>query len=346
MNAAKFFQIKQVGGPEALQISELPIPEPKPGEVRIKVEAIGLNRAESLYQSGYYLYPPKIDSIPGYEAAGIIDAIGSDVTGFQLGERVSTIPAFSMQDYGVYGEYAIVPAHAVSNYPENLTVEEATSIWMQYVTAYGGLIHYGNLKQGDYVLITAATGGLGVAAIQIARMVGAISIATTRKESKRAFLETLQPDHIIVTESEDLTEKVTSITNGRGVDVIFDAVLGQQLNTLAEIAAPGGNIIAYGALASDAVTNTPYPLLTALQKGLDIRGYTLFQLTYWPVKFSQAQPYDPIAYPKAITFVREGLETGQLKPIIDRVFPFEQMADAHRYLLGDQQSGKVVVKVN
>jgi NADPH:quinone reductase len=344
MNSAKFFQLNQVGGPEVLEISELPIPEPKAGEVRIKVQAIGLNRAEALYTSGYYLYPPKIGSIPGYEAAGTIDAMGENVTGFNLGDRVSTIPAFSMQEYGVYGEYAIVPAHAVSHYPDNLTPEAASAIWMQYITAYGGLIHYGNLKKGDYVLITAATGGLGVAAIQIARMVGAISIATTRKESKREFLETLQPDHIIVTESADLAAQVMEITHGHGADLIFDAVLGQQINTLAEIAALGGTIIAYGALAPDAM-NTPYPLLTALNKGLSIRGYTLFELTNWPEKFSQSQPYDPVAYPQAIAFVFDGLKNEQLKPVIDRVFPFEQMADAHRYLLGDQQSGKVVVKV-
>jgi NADPH:quinone reductase len=344
MNTAKFFQLNQVGGPEVLKISELPIPNPASGEIRIKVQAIGLNRAEALYTAGFYLYPPRMGSIPGYEAAGVVDAIGADVTGFNLGDRVSTIPAFSMRDYGVYGEYAIVPAHAVSHYPEHLTPEEASAIWMQYVTAYGGLIHYGNLKAGDVVLITAATGGLGVAAIQIAKMVGATTIATTRKESKRSFLETLQPDHIIVTESEDLATRVMEITQGHGADLIFDAVLGQQINTLADIAAPGGTIIAYGALAPDAM-NTPYPLLTAIGKGLNIRGYTLFELTNWVEKFSKAQPYDPVAYPKAIAFVLEGLKTGQLKPILDRVFPFEQMADAHRYLLGDQQSGKVIVKI-
>lgn len=344
MNTAKFFQLNQVGGAEVLEISNLPIPDPKAGEVRIKVQAIGLNRAEALYMAGYYLYPPRLGSIPGYEAAGTIDAIGENVTGFNLGDRVSTIPAFSMQEYGVYGEYAIVPAYAVSHYPEILSPEAASAIWMQYITAYGGLIHYGNLKQGDYVLITAATGGLGVAAIQIAKMMGATAIATTRKETKRQFLEALQPDHIIVTESDDLATQVMKFTNGHGADLIFDAVLGQQITTLAEIAALGGTIIAYGALAPDAM-NTPYPLLAALNKGLSIRGYTLFELTNWAEKFSKAQPYDPVAYPKAIAFVLEGLKTEQLKPMIDRVFPFEQMADAHRYLLGDQQSGKVVVKV-
>ena len=115
MNTAKFFQLNQVGGPEVLKISELPIPQPQAGEVRIKVEAIGLNRAEALYTAGYYLYPPQMGSIPGYEAAGTIDAIGDNVTGFNQGDKVSTIPAFSMQKYGVYGEYAIVPAYAVSH---------------------------------------------------------------------------------------------------------------------------------------------------------------------------------------------------------------------------------------
>ncbi|MEM7592444.1 MAG: zinc-dependent alcohol dehydrogenase family protein [Cyanobacteria bacterium P01_A01_bin.83] len=345
MKTAKFYQLNRIGGAEAFEIKELSIPQPKTGEVRIKVEAIGINRAESLYQSGSYIYQPKIGSIPGYEAAGIIDAVGDDVEKFELGDRVSTIPAFSMQEYGVYGEYAIVPAYAVSHYPENLTVEEAASIWMQYITAYGALIHYGNLKQGDYVLLTAATGGLGVAAIQIARMVGAISIATTRKESKRKFLESQNSDRIIVTDSEDLETKVMEITEGQGTDLIFDAVLGKQLITLANIAKPGSSIIAYGALDPDALTTTIYPFQAAIGKGLDIRGYTLFELTYSPVRFSQTQPYDSVAYTEAIAFVKHGLETGQLKPIIDRVFPFEEMANAHRYLLDNQQQGKVVVRL-
>ena len=345
MTRAKVVRFHQIGGSEVLQIEELPIAEPGQNEVRIKVEAIGLNRAENFYHEGLYLYQPKLPSGLGYEAAGIVEAVGSNVSDITVGDRVSTIPAFSMTEYGVYGEYAIVPAYAVTHYPEELSVEEAVSIWMQYITAYGALIHYGKLKQGDYALFTAATGGLGVASIQIAKAVGAVSITTTRKQSKKSFLEDLGADHVIVTETEDMVSRVMEITNGHGIDLSFDAVLGQQLQALAEVAAFGGQIIAYGIMAKDGLTNTPYPALQAITKGLVIRGYTLFELTWSPKRFSKEQPFDPQTFSQAKQFVFDGLKSGKLKPIIDRVFPFEQIIEAHDYVESGQQAGKVVVKL-
>ncbi len=157
--------------------------------MRLKVEAIGLNRAEVGFRSGKYLeLPETFPSTLGYEAAGVIDAIGTGVTGFEIGDRVSTIPAFSMRKYGVYGESVIVPAAAVAHYPATLTPKAGTAIWMQYITAYGSLVEYGQVKAGDFVLITAASSSVGYAAIQIAKAAGAIAIATTRGSAKKQML--------------------------------------------------------------------------------------------------------------------------------------------------------------
>ena len=144
---AKGIRFFETGKAEVLKIKDLPIMNPKEGEVRIKVEAIGLNRAEIMFRKGQYLEDPVFPSPLGYEASGIVDAVGSGVNSVKPGDRVSTIPAFSMGLYSVYGESATVPEHAVAKYPESLSSIEGTSIWMAYLTAYGAIVEIGNVKK-------------------------------------------------------------------------------------------------------------------------------------------------------------------------------------------------------
>ncbi len=328
----KIVRFHQFGDADVLQLEELPITEPGKGEVRLKVEAIGLNRAEVMFRKGAYLEEPNsFPSTLGYEAAGVIDAVGEGVTELKIGDRVSTIPSFSMKNYGVYGESAIVPTFAVAKYPEKLSPQAGTAIWMQYITAYGALVEYGQIKSGDFVLISAASSSVGSAAIQITKAAGAIAIATTRGASKKQTLLDNGADYVIVTNDEDLTTRVMEITNGQGANIIFDPVAGSFLETLANAAARGATIFEYGALTSEP---TPFPLFTALQKGLKVQGYTLFEIAGDPVKLEKAKQY-----------IYDGLDSGKLVPIIDRVFPLEQIADAHRYMESNQQQGKIVVTV-
>lgn len=346
MLESKQVRFYELGSSEVLKTEMVPIAKPGRGEVQIKVEAIGLNRAENLYRAGYYLYQPSHFPSPiGYEAVGVVEAVGEGVSEFTRGDRVSTIPAFKMSEYGVYGETAIVPVHAVTQYPTFLSPEEAASVWMQYITAYGALIHYGNLQRGQVALFTAATGGLGVAAIQIARQVGAISIATTRGQAKKPLLESLNPDHIIVTGEEDLQTRVLEITQERGVDLVWDAVGGKDFPKLVDMTALGGQINIYGALDLDSVAEIPMPWFQMISKGIAIRGYTLFELTYNPERFGREKPYDPVAYPKAKEFILEGLQSGVLKPVVAKVFPFNRIVEAHDYVEKNQELGKVVVKL-
>ncbi|MBD2020375.1 alcohol dehydrogenase catalytic domain-containing protein, partial [Leptolyngbya sp. FACHB-36] len=182
----KIVRFYEFGSAEVLRLEDEPLREPDTGEVRLKVEAIGLNRAEIGFRAGRYLeLPETFPSTLGYEASGVIDAIGAGVTGFHVGDRVSTIPAFSMKQYGVYGESAIVPAVAAAAYPDSLSANEGTAIWMSYITAYGPLVEYGQVKAGDFVLITAASSSVGYSAIQIAKAAGAVAIATTRSTAKK-----------------------------------------------------------------------------------------------------------------------------------------------------------------
>ena len=327
----KIVRFHETGGPEVLKLEELPLAEPGAGEVRLKVEAIGLNRAEVMYRQGQYLETPEFPSRIGYEAAGTVDAIGPGVDGLQVGERVSTIPSFPMGRYGVYGESAIVPDYAVARCPDTLSIFECTAIWMQYLTAFGALVEYGRLDRTATVLITAASSSVGLAAIQITKMVGATAIATTRGAGKKQFLLDAGADRVVVTDQEDLAEAVSGITSGKGADILFDPVAGPFLEQLANAAAPGATIFEYGALS---MAPTSFPLFPALAKGLTVRGYTLFEIVKDPEKLARGKQ-----------FVYAGLESGALRPVIDRSFALDDISEAHRYMESSEQKGKIVVTV-
>jgi len=327
----KIVRFHETGNAYVLRIEELPLSEPKEGEVRLKVEAIGLNRAEIMFRQGMYLETPEFPSRIGYEAAGTVDAIGPGTSGIQIGDRVSTIPSFSVGRYGVYGESAIVPIHAVARYPETLSVVEGAAIWMQYVTAFGALIEYGRLKKEDAVLITAASSSVGLAAIQITKSIGAMAVATTRGMDKKQALLDAGADHVIVTDKEDMAAKMMALTDGKGADILFDPVAGPFLEKLARAAGAGARIFEYGALSP---SPTPFPLFDALSKGLTVRGYTLFEIVA-----------NPGALTRSKQFVYDGLGSGTLKPVIARTFKLEEITEAHRYMESNQQIGKIVVTV-
>jgi NADPH:quinone reductase-like Zn-dependent oxidoreductase len=328
---AKIVRFHTTGGPEVLKIQEEPIPEPKEGEVRLNVKAIGLNRAEVMFRSGQYLDTPVLPSKLGYEAAGIVAAVGPGVDKSWLGKKASTVPAFLMSQYGVYGEVAIVPANALAAYPENLTPEEGTSIWMQYVTSYGALIAHARITKGDFVIITAASSSVGIAAIDIVKAEGATSIATTRTSKKKPTLLAAGATHVIATQEEDFTARVKEITGGKGARVIFDPIAGKGVELLAQAAASGGTIFEYEALALEP---TPFPLFAALSKGLSVRGYTLREVLS-----------DPKLRAKAEQYVFDHVKAGNFKPRIDRVFPLAEIVEAHRYMESNEQIGKIVVTV-
>ena len=329
---SRIVRFHEIGTADVLKIEDLPLQEPGKGEVRLKVEALGLNRAEVMFREGRYLEAPELPSRLGYEAAGIVDAVGPGSGDIQIGDRVSVIPAFSMGKYGVYGESAIVPAHAVAPYPDNLSVSEGAAIWMQYMTAYGALKDIGQLQPGDTAIISAASSSVGLAAIQVAKAAGAVAIATTRGSTKKQFLLTAGADHVIVTNEEDLVESVMEITSGTGANLIFDPIGGPLLQTLADAAAIGATIVEYGALSPDP---TPFPLFSALKKGLAVRGYTLFEVVKDSERLARSKQY-----------IYDGLKSGALKPVIDSTFPLDAIVDAHRYMESNQQKGKIVVTVN
>ena len=280
---SKVVKFKQTGEPDVLQLIEEDVAAPAKGEIQIKVSAIGLNRAEAMFRRGQYLEAPELPAKIGYEASGTITALGDGVEGFNVGDAVSTIPNFSMNEYGVYAELTNVPASAVTHYPANLSFEEATSIWMQYLTAYGALIDIAKIQPDDFVLIPAASSSVGLAAIQLCNLVGAVPIAMTRISDKKQTLLDHGAKHVVVSDEADVIESVNKITQNLGVRVVFDPVAGPMLETLAAVTAQQGIIFQYGALSSEP---TPFPLFTVLAKGITLRGYTLFEFTSNPVSYT------------------------------------------------------------
>lgn len=328
---AKTVLLNKVGGPENLAIGDAETRAPGEGEAKLRVEAVGLNRAELMYMGGHYFEQPSLPSRIGYEAVGVVEAVGPGVDGSLVGQRVGTVPGYSMNKFGVLGEEAVVPAAMLAAFPAKLSAAEGAAVWMQYLTAYGALVMHGKVGAGDFVLITAASSSVGLAAIQIAKAEGATAIATTRHSNKRDALLAEGADYVIATEEEDLAARVGEITGGKLARVVFDPVAGSFVEKLAEATAPGGTIFVYGLLSMEP---TPFPLMQAMGKGLRMQAYTLHEVSRNPAEFERAKQY-----------VRERLEDGRFHPKIAKTFPLDQSVEAYQYLASNQQIGKVVITV-
>jgi len=323
----------RLGPPEVLQIREVPLAEPGPGEVRLAVEAFGLNRSESQMRQGTYpMLNATFPSRAGKEAVGRVTALGAGVSGVELGRRYTTVPCFDMNKNGVYGEFAIVPAMALAPVPQGLSAVQATAIWQQYLTAYGPLVLYSKIAPGQVVLVTAATASVGHACIQVAKAQGATVIATTRQPDKAARLRETGADHVIVTGRQALVQTVLEVTGGKGANVIVDSISGPIVAELAECAAYKGQIFLYGRLDQ---TPTPYPLVICMKKALSISGYTLWEIVL-----------DPALRREAERWIVGQLERGTFAPVIDRTFILDQIAQAHAYMDANQANGKIVVTVS
>ncbi|WP_440101094.1 zinc-dependent alcohol dehydrogenase family protein [Streptosporangium sp. H16] len=319
------------GGPEVLRVREVEIADPSSGELRIRVDAIGLNRAEIMFRTGAYFDKPNFPgSGLGYEAAGVVEAVGPGVTGFTVGDTVGVVPAFQQSRYGTYGDHVIVPAAATVHRPASVPAERAAAVWMAYLTVYGALVEDGFTRPGDHVLITAASSSVGIAAIQTARHIGAIPIATTRTAAKKRQLLDAGAAHVIVTDDEDLVTAVKEFTGGSGVRLAFDPIAGPGVEEIAWGIAPGGRLVVYGKLDP-----RPTPLPNAQSyPALTTRTYTLFEVTT-----------DPQRLARGVAFVNAGLTSGSLNPLIDRVFDLEDIAEAHQHMETNTQIGKIVVTV-
>lgn len=327
---SRVVRFHRLGGPEVLQIETREIPTPGADELLIKVEAIGLNRADVMFRTGQYLEKATLPSQLGFEAAGTVLACGQDVTLFQPGDAVGTLPGFDLSKYGVYADHIVISQKYVLSQPDGLSRIQAAGLWMAYLTAYGGLIEAGRLQAGELIVISAASSSVGLAAIQIARQAGAQVIATTLTRAKREELLAAGAHAVIATQEESLGERLQELTGGK-LNCAFDAVGGPQVVDLANAMTAGGRIVIHGALSPD---STPFPLKLAIRKSLSVRGYVYTEVTE-----------NPDALARAHAFISEGISAGALRPHIDRTFALGEVVQAHEYLQSNQQFGKVVMIV-
>jgi NADPH:quinone reductase-like Zn-dependent oxidoreductase len=248
------------------------------------------------------------------------------------GQPVSVVPAFSQNDYGMYGERAIAPAAAVVPRPDGVDAVSGAAVWMPYLTAYGAMVEVGGMRAGDVVVLNAASSSVGLAAIHTANRLGATPIAVTRTRAKRARLIEEGAAEVIVTEEDgDVAGRVLALTGGRGAEHIFDAVAGPAVGELARAVAPGGTLFLWGALSGQP---TPYPGFDLGMPALSLRTYTLFEITK-----------DAQRMRRAVAFVGSGLRTGAFRPVVDRLFPLDEIVRAHEHLESNAQFGKIVVTV-
>jgi NADPH:quinone reductase-like Zn-dependent oxidoreductase len=321
----------EIGGPEVLRIETIDVPAPGPGEIQIRVKALGLNRAEVLLRSGTYIETPTLPSGLGREAAGIVETVGEGVDGFAPGDAVSVIPPLSAVRWPAYAELATFPAQLVVKHPPSLSFEAAAAVWMQYLTAYGALIDIAKLRSEDFVVITAASSSVGLAAIQIARMVGATAIAVTRTSAKKHALLASGAAHVVASTEENLEARLQEIAGTQGVRIVLDPVGGPLFEPLTAAMSRGGILIEYGGMSPEP---TPFPLFSVLTKSLTLRGYLVLEIIGDPARLEAAK-----------AFIIDGLTSGALQPVIAKTFPFEQIVAAHRYLESNEQFGKIVVTV-
>lgn len=325
---AKTVRLLEIGGPENLSVDDIDIKDPGEGEVRINVRAIGLNRAETMIMRGMFGQIP-LPSLIGYEAVGIIDALGAGVTDFAVGERVAILPGLPF-GYGACGETILAPASFLIRPDAKQSDIEAAATWMQFLTAYA-IRAYKPVKPGDVALITAASSSVGLAAIQIVRADGGIPVAITRNRSKADALRQHGAAHVICTDEDDLVSSVREITGGRGASVALDAVAGPGFPAILASLGLGGLAIVYGGLGGEPSSFSAPQMSFG---NLSIQGFATNYLLA-----------DPKLRADALAYVTAGISRGDFRPVIDKVFPLEQISDAYRHLEGNSQIGKIVVQV-
>lgn len=331
IRTARVVRFSEVGSPEVLQLVEETILPPGSGEAQIDVRAFGLNRAEALFRRGQYIETPEFPARLGYEATGTIAALGEGVDGLAIGDAVSLIPPASVTRWGTWGEVLNVPARYLVKHSAKIGWETMAATWMATATAYGALIDIAEMKQGDAVLISAASSSVGLTAIQLASAVGAHPIALTRTSEKRARLTNAGAKDVIACNEENLVARVNEITEGRGARIAFDPVGGAQLESLASALSKRGIIIVYGRLDP---APTPFPLLEVISKCLTIRGFMAAEFVA-----------DSERRRKFGEFTLDMVSRGAISPIIDSVFSLDEIAAANFRLETGDQFGKIVVRV-
>jgi putative PIG3 family NAD(P)H quinone oxidoreductase len=318
--------IARPGGPEVLELRELPSPEPSRGEVRVRIRATAVNRADLLQRIGAYPAPPDAPAdIPGLEFAGEIAAVGAGVSGWSVGDRV-----FGLAGGGTYAEEIVVHARTIAKIPEGLSFVDAAAIPEAFVTAWDAIVDQAGLRAGETLLVSAVGSGVGTAAIQIARAIGARSVGTARTEAKLERARALGMDHGVVAKNGLFAEEVERVAGL--VDVVCELVGGAYLAEDLKCVRACGRIVLVGLLAG---RSAELDLGVVLRKRVSIRG-TVLRSRPLEEKILAAQSFERHVVPL--------VATGALRPVIERVLPLSSAGEAHAQLASNEGFGKIVLE--
>jgi len=332
-------RISRFGGPEVLEVVTEPTVAPGPGEIRISVKRAGLNFADITARVGLYPDAPKPPMVVGYEVSGVVDALGDGVTGFSMGQRVLAFTHFRGQ-----ADFVVVPQALVFTLPDSVGFDEAAALPVNYLTAWHAAFHVTQVRENDCILIQAAAGGVGLALIQLCRHVEGVTLLGTASPAKHERLLKEGLHHAIDYRHEDYAERVRHITQGRGVNKVFDSLGGPDWEKAYGLLANAGHLLCFG--WSNMVNGETRSFLRVGQQFLSMPRYS-------PVKLMQENKsvsginmghlWDEKALLRShMQKLMKLLVEGGIRPHIDRVFPLSKAADAHRYVQGRQNFGKVL----
>jgi NADPH:quinone reductase-like Zn-dependent oxidoreductase len=333
--------IPRHGGPEVLEVRELPDPELTPGHVRIDVAACGVNFADTMARTGLYADAPKPPMVVGYEVAGTVAELGAGVEGVAAGDRVVAGTRF-----GGYASQVVVPMADVIALPERMSFAQAAAIPVNYSTAWAALLGFGSLREGERVLIHAAAGGVGIAATQIAKLKQAGEIYGTASPRKHDAIKGFGVDHPIDYTSQDFAKEVRRISGSKApLDLVMDAVGGNSFRKGYGLLRAGGRLIAYGASSVTPGDKRDYkamlklvattPVFHPLKMSSESKAVIgLNMLTLWD-EFGSLDDY--------IQPLRQWIDNKEIRPVVAEAFPLDRGADAHRFLQERKNIGKVVL---
>ncbi|ELZ18596.1 NADPH:quinone oxidoreductase family protein [Natrinema thermotolerans] len=321
----KAIEVDSYGDSDELSVVDVPTPEPGAGEVRIEIKAAGINFADIMQRRGHYPDGPEAPYVPGMEAAGTVDAVGEGVDDLSVGDRV-----VGMLDTGGYAEYVTAPAAMLFPVPEAMSFDEAAGFPVQFLTAHASLFEWGGLETDESVLIQAAAGGVGTAAVQLASNHGAEVFGTASTQEKLDLAAELGCDHPINYTETDFREVVEAETDGEGVDLVLESVGDDVFDRSLDAMSHFGRMVTYG-VASGVPAEVSNQRL--LFENKTVKGFHL----------GQATMHDPDRVMKAVPELTEGFASGDLEVILGESFALEDAAEAHQYIEDRKSSGKIVL---
>jgi NADPH:quinone reductase-like Zn-dependent oxidoreductase len=336
---SRIIRFHQFGEADVLKIEERQSPKPSAGEVLLRVSAIGVSWYDVLWRQNLATTPAQLPAGLGHELAGEVLAVGEGVDDLAVGDTVASFPGHSVNRYPSYAEEVVLPRSSLTRYPERLTPQQASVHYLPSLVGWFGFIELARLQPNESVLVTQASRCWGPYIVQMGKALGARVIAASDDPEDNEFLRELGADHVILTEEQDLVSRVNKLTDGRGVDVVMDALGGPQMCLLGDALAPRGRLILYGLQGGN---ETPFPACAAFQKNIQFFVHCIGNFTG---KEELDIPQDKEAVAKALKGINQLTADGLLRPLIDTVFDFDKVIEAHRHMETCPSRGRVVLQV-